>query len=1228
MDSSARLDSVVFQLTPTRTRFDLVITVNGKKEKIASGLFNPFHCHLKVARDQMAKGGYSIVLVPEHGSDATWFTRGTIERFVRFVSTPEILERVYTIESEILQIEEAIAIQGNNSIGISIVEENQIKQESTEGTFERTRRKNKQNGNAVKAGVPYKSVVQPPKANGSTPSQAKSKVQILRVLETRNSLLHKEQGMAFARAVAAGFDIVYIPDLMSFAERFEASRLMDACRKFTSLWKIKHENGLLLEIEASEVNPNRVDFSAIKTSGLVVSDNAVNASNTDIGSESNGGKTNSGTDNIQSQFTHHGFSPWPGHSPPDALPVFHPYPVEGVSYYPTYPVNRPLMQMGCPPTEDPRLHAGQSMQHRRHSMDNRHNNTESENWGRETSNTSFQDEVDMERDGLHTGDRRKKASRSDRRKSGTVIIRNINYITKTERSSGSGSYSDSATETDEDIQESRKTLKRRGSGKASLKRLNSTDKEETDYGKEVDGGHWNVFQNYLLSGVEEGRHALNRDQFEVEKVDHVRSRNHVAANDPLEFTGNSHPSSDVTAINEQGSSNTYLERKLFRNVNDDSFMVEHRVNDPNVEGNAIDMDTEFPKVHTKEVKQKISNYQPDELSLMPERGADKGSVRYDCALDYEMQAKAVSGSSQEKKNKGELAHDTKPRSKMLDKEQKSKPIPSSSDRKKTVGPIRRGKTNKPSPLDEARARAERLRNYKADLQKMKKEKEEEDIKRIEALKKERQKRIAARSSSVTRPTTKSPMPPQQTKKQFSTKFLPSVHKGSKFSDSEPRSSLPFQRFPIRAASGGSNDSSKASKTGGLNTGSHSVTSKLRRSVPPMPEPKQETGDGAANTKASITRIRRLSEPKMSTVRPTSLFKSRSGRTTSRTKATDETERRKISAIVNYDKGKIATLPELKIRISKASDVVQDRSPTKGKTQKLNGDKPSMNSEGALLKKSGFGVLFMDHGDDNPIIDKNVVMLECEKPCVPHINDEKSREKIAIAKRQFGNDKVMDKTETVSSYVAVCAPTSSLRANAVDIEALENQSQVKPVPLKVKMNNTEKESSKSSSTSSRVAEETYCAPYSRGSLLESRFTRNSEHDKAPPASLVTTLIGVETFRAHASETRNSTLVKIPEVNENPQLKESPKGLRRLLKFGRKNHNSANGRNMESNHTNIDGSEANEIGANGSSSEVFTLKNLLSRDETHSTNVAPQKSTRSFSLLSSFRSNIREKKTMMA
>lgn len=62
----------------------MIISANGKEEKIASGLLNPFLAHLKTAQEQMAKGGYSIVLEPEPGSDGTWFTKDTMERCVLF----------------------------------------------------------------------------------------------------------------------------------------------------------------------------------------------------------------------------------------------------------------------------------------------------------------------------------------------------------------------------------------------------------------------------------------------------------------------------------------------------------------------------------------------------------------------------------------------------------------------------------------------------------------------------------------------------------------------------------------------------------------------------------------------------------------------------------------------------------------------------------------------------------------------------------------------------------------------------------------------------------------------------------------------------------------------------------------------------------------------------------------------------------------------------------------
>jgi hypothetical protein len=52
------------------------------------------------------------------------------------------------------------------------------------------------------------------------------RVQLLKVLETRKTILRKEQAMAFARAVAAGFDIDGLGYLIAFAERFGGSRLM------------------------------------------------------------------------------------------------------------------------------------------------------------------------------------------------------------------------------------------------------------------------------------------------------------------------------------------------------------------------------------------------------------------------------------------------------------------------------------------------------------------------------------------------------------------------------------------------------------------------------------------------------------------------------------------------------------------------------------------------------------------------------------------------------------------------------------------------------------------------------------------------------------------------------------------------------------------------------------------------------------------------------------------
>ncbi|KAE8715381.1 hypothetical protein F3Y22_tig00110174pilonHSYRG00216 [Hibiscus syriacus] len=108
MKSDWLIDYAVFQLSPKRSRCELFVSSDGNTKKLASGLVKPFVTHLKVAEKQVALSLQSIKLeVEKHKNAKTWFTKGTIERFVRFVSTPEVLELVNTLDAEMSQLEAA-----------------------------------------------------------------------------------------------------------------------------------------------------------------------------------------------------------------------------------------------------------------------------------------------------------------------------------------------------------------------------------------------------------------------------------------------------------------------------------------------------------------------------------------------------------------------------------------------------------------------------------------------------------------------------------------------------------------------------------------------------------------------------------------------------------------------------------------------------------------------------------------------------------------------------------------------------------------------------------------------------------------------------------------------------------------------------------------------------------------------------------------------------------------
>ncbi|KAL8128892.1 hypothetical protein V2J09_018047 [Rumex salicifolius] len=1311
MKSSARLESAVFQLTPTRTRFDLVITANGKVEIIASGLLNPFLAHLKSAQEQIGRGGYSIILEPYRG------------------------------KSEISQIEEAISFQRNTGVELHGVHVHQVNcKESSEASSRKQNNhvdsgksgsKTLMFGNEEKAIVLYKLDALTPETGGSNMQGDNSKTQLLRVLETRKGVLQKEQGMAFARALAAGFDIDHIAPLLSFAECFGATRMMEACSRFVDLWKAKHENGQWVEpVEAISY----VDFAAVNSLSIPNSNDkqkGVKDSwvHDEVSSENNGMKpqmNSHGPPLMQEhlgQFPRHSMQPhWPVHPQAGQMPAFRPYPLP-MPYYQNFPGNGSFFSPSYPSVDDSGMFTGQIVEQRDHSKGNGELNTE----------LAIYHDSDFEEDSQRHQVRRKKGGKSARKQSGTVVIRNINYIaSKKQQSSDSGSQLSSASEDDDDIDNnvriaSNKNLKwskQEGNGRRSSDAFKQLNRKDNDSALAGDDGHWQAFQTLLLRNADEEDNSRKSGIFSMEERALGRRQQAVCGNDPsiigkkqnlggstssednhldMQFTEMGGRTSayrrtpngsdkliiggrDMLPFSPTSASDPFAGDQFdYRNVHnksspyemaDESFIVPCRSNSIDQVGSdgriAIDVDSELPLDHagsdnlTDKVGRGENIYEPYDLNMMPVRGTENGTVSLDPAMDYELQAAKVDGAKK--------SADVKKGVRKVDNGQVLK------SQKKTTTVAKRGVPSKLSPAEEARARAERLRSYKADLQKQKKAKEEEQLKRLEGLKIERQKRIAARSSGGT--SAHSPLPSPQSKKP--SKLSPVSQKGSKFSDTEPGSSSPLQRSTVKTISRLSGDAHKSSITGRLNFSAHSSGNRFTRSSSPR---KEENNASTPGSKAPTAKIRRLSEPKASSY-PASAFISpgenslsrrtskgpemkktpailksdivksaalpesecgvnrltrsasslsdrkeekdgsksdskvslarikrlsepkdsscASSTTLSRKKpqsrrTSKDIEMRKTPAIVKPEITKTEVVPESNSKESKTlSDFARKRSAINEPTQKMN-MKIKCTVSSSLIGESS-QVPSKNDFEEKTVVEKTVAMLECEKP--PLIRASEEKKCVQTLKP------VLDPTKgKTSETVAPCA-------------------QISPTYMKEEIDKTVEQQLRKASPSSKpgaacpemvlpnissinVPKKPYNAPYARVSSLEHPCTEKSEYAKAPPVSLdmatasnepPAARVSSSSMTVHITEDRLHKLDKIWEVTEKPPEKDSPKGLKRLLKFPRKKHRSGSESHLELDQINHDEHSQDNTSNVSSSSEAL----------------------RSFSLLSPFRSKASEKK----
>ncbi|KAM1808088.1 hypothetical protein ACFX11_031016 [Malus domestica] len=574
MDSRTRLDHVLFQLTPTRTRCELVIFAagSGANEKLASGLLEPFLGHLKCAKDQISKGGYSIILRPSD-SGASWFTKATLQRFVKFVSTPEVLERFMTIEREILQIE--------NSIQSSELAESEADGNQNKSTAIKS---NGESNGAINA-VP----------------EENSKIRLQRVLETRKVVLCKEQAMAYARALVAGFELDYIEDLISFADTFGATRLREACINFINLYKQKNEDRLWMEEIAAMQALSQPQLPYLGTSGIILAgeDNDphqnlminVNQSILSVGK-------NSSLDTLVSESTSHGSldanqdnslptsmssmdgkaqvpNPWPNQHPQymhnfqgPVYPQMHPYQgylFPGMQVPTYYPGN-----MNWPPNgEESGPIFDQESDGRRNRKSHRNKKKHSHEKVVETS--------DQDVSGDNTGssyesesDDQTHKQRHGRKSSRKVVIRNINYITS-KRDGETGSTSE-GNSSDKDGFVDGKSIKqqveeavgsfekkhkstshrhkKQGGGKFRGAVDDSNSGVASTYEGEKQNENWDAFQDLLMRDKDESSFATEPHNVQIEE-EYFSSKNSGEG----KVTKQRADSSEFFVVTERDSSN-------------------------------------------------------------------------------------------------------------------------------------------------------------------------------------------------------------------------------------------------------------------------------------------------------------------------------------------------------------------------------------------------------------------------------------------------------------------------------------------------------------------------------------------------------------------------------------------------------------------------------------------------------------------------------------------------
>ncbi|CAN1149782.1 COP1-interacting protein 7 [Linum perenne] len=323
-------------------------------------------------------------------------------------------------------------------------------------------------------------------------------------------MLRKEQAMAYARGIVAGFEPDRLDDLISFAEAFGASRLRQACINFKELCLKKSGDGLWMkELAAMEMSAAELTMSP--ASGIVITNDAIDSdSQATQDEETSAPKVQMGTPWKQNQMPPYMYNFQQMHHPYQGYPYPHP-----MQPYP-HPMN---MQWPTGRRESsPGKH--RSRKGRGYSSEDYDDDDVDESSGSESGNDSKSEMGSGDAVPVKKHHRRRKSSSSKASK--TVVIRNINYITSKRRNDGSEEEDESGFV--DEVVGSLGKMNVSKSKKGSKTSEEKTDGEESDalYSKASSekvkkNENWESFQNLLMRD-EEPVVVNGVDTFESEKA--------------------------------------------------------------------------------------------------------------------------------------------------------------------------------------------------------------------------------------------------------------------------------------------------------------------------------------------------------------------------------------------------------------------------------------------------------------------------------------------------------------------------------------------------------------------------------------------------------------------------------------------------------------------------------------------------------------------------------------